>query len=171
MWPSNLCWAPAPLWPLNFCWLALIPQHRDRFKLLKKRKGGDKLKKTVSAGGGVAAGESPLMQSCSLPPNVIHSVGGGGAGRSRDRDAAKGLTQSNLELGRNMDGISVWKFSVRVDSLSFRIYVYQLLTSDDSNLVIVHQWHSRTCDVTVDTQSQLNCLLCSQLHWFSSPAV
>ena len=81
--------------------------HRDRFKLLKKRKGGDKLKKTVSAGGGVAAGESPLMQSCSLPPNVIHSVGGGGAGRSRDRDAAKGLTQSNLELGRHMDGISV----------------------------------------------------------------
>ena len=84
--------------------------YSDRFKLLKRRKtgGAEKLKKSVSSTSGISGhSESSLLQSCSLPPTVVHSTKGGGAGRSRD--PTKGLCQSSGELGRYEDGISVWK--------------------------------------------------------------
>ena len=80
--------------------------YRDRFRLLKGRKtGAEKMKKSISSTTGEPS-ESPLLVSCSLPPNVVHSIRGG-AGRSRD--PMKGLSQSNRELGRNEDGTSVCK--------------------------------------------------------------
>ena len=77
--------------------------YSERFKLLKRRKtGGEKIKKSVSSTSGIS--ESSLLQSCSLPPTVIHSTKGG-AGRSRD--PTKGLSHSSSEIGRFEDGIVV----------------------------------------------------------------
>ncbi len=82
--------------------------YSERFKLLKRLKtgGGEKLKKSVSSTSGISGqSESSLLQSCSLPPTVIHSTKGGGAGRSRDPN--KGLSHSSSEIGRYEDGIVV----------------------------------------------------------------
>ena len=83
--------------------------HRDRFKLFNRRKtsgGDDKLKKSISSTSGIAgSSETSLLQSCTVPPNVAHSIRGGGAGRSCDQ--VKGLSQSNRELGTYEDGIFV----------------------------------------------------------------
>ena len=97
------------MYNIHVTWIVIhtlnLLYYSDRFKLLKRKKtgGADKLKKSTSSTSGIS--DSPLLQSCSLPPTVVHSIKGGGAGRSRD--PTKGLSQSNRELGRYEDGIFV----------------------------------------------------------------
>ena len=89
---------------VNTCITFHTAYYSERFKLLKRRKtGGEKIKKSVSSTSGIS--ESSLLQSCSLPPTVIHSTKEGGAGRSRD--PTKGLSHSSSEIGRFEDGIVV----------------------------------------------------------------
>ena len=104
--------------------------YSERFKLLKRRKtGGEKLKKSVSTTSGISGhSESSLLQSCSLPPTVVHSTKGGGAGRSRD--PTKGLSHSSSEIGRYEDGTIVWKKNLEGNSLDMKIILLLALSPD-----------------------------------------
>ena len=87
---------------VHVCVSPLSTLYSDRFNLFKRKKGGSDGKKGLKASTSLTvAQESSLVTSCSVPPSLKYSIGGGAKRVSHDHSL---LSKSNIESTRDLEG-------------------------------------------------------------------